>query len=110
LSVIIMSLKLLQQDKQVYMSCFWSLPRGKGQHDKRAYMTHPPAPPKEGKRVLSYQDLANYKVDIAKAVQFVKAITVHHDLEYPIKEYIHGDANDNYIVALALQTGSGYIT
>ena len=31
-------------------------------------------------------------------------------LIYPIKEYIPGDADDNYILALALQTNSGYVT
>lgn len=64
----------------------------------------------EIKRVLTYPHLAAYRVDIAKAVKFIKEITVHHDLEYPIKEYIPGDSDDNYIVALALQTGAGYIT
>lgn len=64
----------------------------------------------EIKRVLTYPNLASYKVDIPKAVKFIKQITVHHDLEYPIGEYIPGDKDDNYIVALALQTGSGYIT
>lgn len=64
----------------------------------------------EVKRVLAYPHLSDYKVDISKAVKFIKEITVHHDIEYPIKEYIPGDADDNYIVALALQTGSGYIT
>lgn len=64
----------------------------------------------EVKRVLTYLHLLNYKIDISKAVKFIKEVTVHHDLEYPIKEYIPGDSDDNYIVALALQTGSGYIT
>lgn len=64
----------------------------------------------EIKRVLAYPHIASYKIDINQAVKFIKEITVHHDLQYPVKEYIPGDADDNYIVALALQTGSGYIT
>jgi len=40
----------------------------------------------------------------------VKDISVHVELAYPIKNYIPGDENDNYIIALALQTNAGYIT
>ena len=32
------------------------------------------------------------------------------DLQYPIKRYIPDDENDDYLIALALQTSSGYIT
>ena len=32
------------------------------------------------------------------------------ELTYPIKNYIPGDEKDNYIVALALQTNSGFIS
>ena len=31
-------------------------------------------------------------------------------LAYPIKRYIPQDENDDYLIALALQTSSGYIT
>lgn len=29
---------------------------------------------------------------------------------YPVKNYIPNDPEDNYVIALALQTGSGYVT
>lgn len=45
-----------------------------------------------------------------EAVKFVKKAGVHFELTYPIKTYIPGDTDDNYIIALALQTNSGYIT
>jgi putative PIN family toxin of toxin-antitoxin system len=64
----------------------------------------------ELKRVLTYPHLRKYNINISGFIRFVKDISVHHNLEYPIKDYIPGDANDNYIVALALQTGSGFIT
>lgn len=65
---------------------------------------------KEIRRVLTYQHLAKYQINPNHALKIIKEITLHHDLEYPIKEYIPSDDADNYIVALALQTGSGYIT
>ncbi|MBS1644881.1 MAG: putative toxin-antitoxin system toxin component, PIN family [Bacteroidetes bacterium] len=63
----------------------------------------------ELKRVLSYQHLTVYKIDIKAAVRIVLDLTVHFELRYPIKHYIPGDDDDNYLIALALQTGSGYI-
>ena len=33
-----------------------------------------------------------------------------YDLNYPIKRYIPQDENDDYLIALALQTSSGFIT
>lgn len=35
---------------------------------------------------------------------------IHFPLSYPIKNYIPDDENDNYIIALALQINSGFIT
>ena len=32
------------------------------------------------------------------------------NISYPIKDYIPEDKNDNYLIALALQTTSGFIT
>ena len=37
-------------------------------------------------------------------------MTTHYFLTYPIKRYIPADADDDYLVALALQTSSGFIT
>ena len=36
--------------------------------------------------------------------------SIHHTLTYPIRNCIPGDKDDNYIVALALQTNSGFIS
>jgi predicted nucleic acid-binding protein len=36
--------------------------------------------------------------------------TVKFKLDYPIKRYIPKDQNDDYLIALALQTNSGFIT
>jgi uncharacterized protein len=64
----------------------------------------------EIKRVLSYQHLKKYKIDIPKAIYFIKNIAIAHDLQKPIKKYIKEDAADNYVIALALQTNSGFVT
>jgi putative PIN family toxin of toxin-antitoxin system len=61
-------------------------------------------------RVLNYPRLEKYGVDIAKALKTVKNATYYHKLAYPIKRYVPGDENDDYLIALALQTSSGFIT
>ncbi len=40
----------------------------------------------------------------------MRRATVHYIIHYPIKRYIPSDPNDNYLIALALQTSSGFIT
>lgn len=64
----------------------------------------------ELERVLNYKRLAKYDIDIYEAVQFVKTIGINTELIYPIKCYVPKDKNDDYIIALALQTTSGFIT
>ncbi|HEY5405436.1 MAG TPA: putative toxin-antitoxin system toxin component, PIN family [Ginsengibacter sp.] len=64
----------------------------------------------EIKRVLAYPHLKKYHINIVKAIDFIKQIGVDFTLALPIKYYIPEDENDNYIVALALQTNSGFIT
>jgi predicted nucleic acid-binding protein len=64
----------------------------------------------EIKRVLAYPHLAKYKIHLSAAIRFIQDTTVHYALKYPIKKYIPEDPDDNYIVALALQTGFGFIT
>jgi uncharacterized protein len=64
----------------------------------------------EFSRVLTYPNLRKYEVDIKETVDFVKSICIFHELEYPIKNYIPADKADNYIIALALQTNSGFVT
>ncbi len=36
--------------------------------------------------------------------------TAHYNLTYPIKRYVPADVNDDFLIALALQTSSGFIT
>lgn len=64
----------------------------------------------EFKRVLGYPRLAKYKIDLKQAVRFVLTVGTIHSLKYPIRRYIPKDQNDDYLIALALQTSSGYIT
>lgn len=64
----------------------------------------------EFKRVLGYPRLAKFKIDVKQAVKFVMTVGTVHSLKYPIKRYIPQDENDDYLIALALQTSSGYIT
>ena len=64
----------------------------------------------EFKRVLGYSRLAKFKIDIRQAVKFVMTVSTVYSLKYPIKRYIPQDENDDYLIALALQTSSGYIT
>lgn len=64
----------------------------------------------EIKRVLNYPHLKKYHINVGDAVNFIKQISVAFTLIQPIKSYIPEDKNDNYIIALALQTNSGFIT
>ncbi len=60
--------------------------------------------------VLNYKHLKKYNINIKLALQIVKKATIHFSLKQPIKKYLSTDENDNYIIALALQTNSGFIT
>jgi len=64
----------------------------------------------EIKRVLDYPHLKKYHINVGYAVNFIKQIGVDFALIKPIKSYIPDDENDDYVVALALQTNSGFIT
>lgn len=64
----------------------------------------------EFRRVLGYPRLAKFKIDIKQAVNFVETLGTRFALTYPIRRYIPQDENDDYLIALALQTSSGYIT
>ena len=61
-------------------------------------------------RVLNYPHLAKRNVNIKEAVLFIRQIGVFYNLQYPIKNYIPEDQDDNYIIALALQTNAGFVT
>jgi uncharacterized protein len=64
----------------------------------------------ELRTVLNYHHLKKFNINIADAVKIVKGATVTYSLIYPIKRYVPADANDDYLIALALQTSSGFIT
>ena len=64
----------------------------------------------EVSRVLTYPHLEKYDVDIQYALNVVKKATTHYELSYPIKRYIPTDAADDFIIALALQSNSGFVT
>ncbi|SRR6185312_10998450 len=61
-------------------------------------------------RVLDYPHLKKFEVNIAKAKEIIKGASVLFELHYPIKRYIPDDEDDDYLIALALQTSSGFIT
>ncbi|WP_188927508.1 putative toxin-antitoxin system toxin component, PIN family [Puia dinghuensis] len=61
-------------------------------------------------RVLNYPRLKKYEVDIPYALKVVRKATAPYELTYPIKRYIPTDKDDDYLIALALQTSAGFIT
>ena len=65
---------------------------------------------KELSRILDYKHIKKYGLNKTATIRLLKLITINRDLEYPVKKYIPGDKDDDYIVALALQTNSGFIT
>jgi uncharacterized protein len=64
----------------------------------------------ELKNVLNYPHLKKFNINITEAVKILRSVTVHYSLIYPIKRCVPADVNDDYLVALALQTSSGFIT
>jgi hypothetical protein len=64
----------------------------------------------EMKQVLDYTHLKKFQINVSYALKVMKDATVHHQLVYPIKRYIPTDENDDYLIALAIQTSSGFIT
>ena len=60
--------------------------------------------------VLNYKHLKKYNVNNKLAIQFVQRMSIHFQLRLPIKSYLTTDENDNYLIALALQTNAGFIT
>jgi hypothetical protein len=60
--------------------------------------------------VLHYDHIKKYRINIQKSIKLLKKITTHFSITYPIKNYIPDDEKDNYIIALAPQTNSGFVT
>lgn len=65
---------------------------------------------KEFETVLKYPHLKKFDIDVKKSIKILKAITTNFKLVYPIKNYVPDDKDDNYVVALALQTNAGFVT
>jgi putative PIN family toxin of toxin-antitoxin system len=61
-------------------------------------------------RVLQYPRLVKYDVNVSYALRMIKGATAPYEITYPIKRYIPSDKDDDYLIALALQTSSGFIT
>lgn len=59
---------------------------------------------------MAYSHLKRYHINISAAINFIKQIGVAFTLIEPIKSYVPQDEDDNYVIALALQTNSGFIT
>jgi len=57
-----------------------------------------------------YPHLIKYHINTTEAISYIEQIGVDFTLSQPIKSYIPEDKNDDYIVVLALQTNSGFIT
>ena len=64
----------------------------------------------ELRTVLNYPHLKKFGVNVSEAVKVLRGATVHFKITYPIKRYIPQDRDDDYLIALALQTSSGFIT
>lgn len=64
----------------------------------------------ELRTVLNYSHLKKFNINISDAVKIVRGATVHFNHIYPIKRYIPADVNDDFLIALALQTSSGFIS
>jgi putative PIN family toxin of toxin-antitoxin system len=64
----------------------------------------------ELRTVLNYPHLKKFSVNVSEAVKVLQSATVHFKITYPIKRYIPQDQDDDYLIALALQTSSGFIT
>ena len=65
---------------------------------------------REVERVLQYPHLQKFNININMALNFIKQIGTFAEITYPIKQYIPDDKDDNYIIALALQAGAGFVT
>ncbi len=61
-------------------------------------------------RVLNYPHIRKFEVNVSKAIKIMREVSVTFELQYPVKQYIPDDRNDDYLIALALQTSSGFIT
>ena len=64
----------------------------------------------ELQNVLSREYLKKYEINVPEAVKIHRRATIRFKLTYPFQIYIPRDQYDDYLIALALQTNSGFIT
>ena len=64
----------------------------------------------ELRNVLSRDHIKAYGINVPEALRIHRRATVSFKLALPIKRYIPKDQDDDYLIALALQTSSGFIT
>lgn len=64
----------------------------------------------EVSEVLQRPYFKSRNVSIKNAINFIKSVGLFYKLSYPIKKYIPKDDKDDYLIALALQTNSGFVT
>lgn len=60
-------------------------------------------------RVAKYSRLAKANIDVKKSIEFIKDFFIEHKLHKPIKHRVATDPNDDFVLALALETNSGYL-
>ena len=60
-------------------------------------------------RVSKYPHLAKYKINGKELLNDINKFARYFPLKYPIKRYIPNDPHDDYVIALALQTNSGFV-
>jgi len=65
---------------------------------------------KEFRQVSQYPHLKKYNINTKEALKIIRELTIDFLLAYPLKNYIPTDKKDNYVIALALQTNSGFVT
>ena len=59
--------------------------------------------------VLNYSHLKKFNINVGEAIKIVSGATVHYNLIYPIKRYVPAYVNDDFLIALALQTSSSFV-
>ncbi|MBX2931000.1 MAG: putative toxin-antitoxin system toxin component, PIN family [Chitinophagaceae bacterium] len=64
----------------------------------------------EVSEVLQRPYFKSRNISIKNAINFIKSVGLFYKLSLPIKKYIPKDDRDDYLIALALQTNSGFVT
>jgi uncharacterized protein len=63
----------------------------------------------ELERIVSYDSMKKHEIDFFKIKLFLDAFTLKIEIDYPIKNLIPDDENDNFLIALATQNNAGYV-